>query len=202
MDQESMYEKFLGIKTDDEEIVFHLDKNLKYSVYEASEYEGLISIFDYLNLLPTDTIVDYGCGLGRVLFYCNQRFGCKVTGVEYDSRIYEKLCENAECYYVRFKNQERKFSLLHMKAEDYIIEPTDNYFYMFNPFSNDVMQQIFNKIIDSYNSNPRKITIILYYCTYEQMKLVRNYPFSLEKILKLPAYRLDPDEKAYIFSLK
>lgn len=201
MDQEQRYEKFLGVKTDDEDLVFHLDKALKYSVYEASEYEGLISIFDEFPLLPTDTLVDYGCGLGRVLFYCNQRFGCKVTGVEYDKDVYDRLCENAEYYYVRFKNQERKFSLLHMTAEEYAIEATDNFFYMFNPFSKEIMEIILDKIMASYNKANRRIVIVLYYCTYDQMTLMRKYPFKLEKIIKLPAYRLDPDEKAYIYTI-
>lgn len=200
MDQEQEYERFLGIKTDDEEVILGKDKKRKYSAYEASEYEGLVRIFDEFTLTPQDTLVDYGCGMGRVLFYCNQRFGCKVTGVEYDREIYDRLTENAEYYYVRFKGQERKFSLLCMKAEEYEIEPGDNYFYLFNPFSKEVLSLIMERILESVKKHPRKVTIILYYCTMDMMSTMRKYPFQLQKIIKLPAYRLDPDEKVYIYT--
>lgn len=202
MDREEQYERFLGVKTDDEEVIIGKDSKRKYSTYEASEYEGLVRIFDEISLNPHDTLVDFGCGMGRVLFYCNQRFMCKVTGIEYDGDVYKKLSDNAEYYHVRFREQRRKFSLLNMKAEDYLIEPTDNVFYFFNPFSMDVLESIIEKIIESVRLYSRKATLILYYCTYDIMRTFRKYPFVLHSIIKLPAYVLDPDEKAYIYTLE
>ncbi len=200
MDKEQQFEKFLGINTSEEEVVLGHDTDMKYSAYEASEYEGLISIFDEITLTPYDTLVDYGCGMGRVLFFCNQRFMCNVTGIEYDDEIFEKLLDNVEYYNVRFKGQREKFRLLHMKAEDYVVRPEDNIFYFFNPFSMDILEGVLNRILASHKGKPRKITVILYYCTYNMMTIMRKYPFKLEKIIKLPAYRFDPDEKVYIYT--
>ena len=201
MDKEELYEEFLGIRTSDEEVLIGNRDQGQYSSYEASEYEGLIKIFDEVKLEPTDTVVDFGCGMGRVLFFCNQRFLCNVTGIEYDKGIYERLVDNAEYYHVRFKDQRKKFCLLNMKAEEYVVEKKDNIFYMFNPFSVDILENILEKIIASGKENPREITLILYYCTYDMMSTVRKYPFTLDKIIKLPAYILDPDEKAYVYKL-
>lgn len=202
MDREEQYERFLGIKTNEEEVIIGNDTGRKYSVYEASEYEGLMRIFDEIKLSPNDTLVDFGCGMGRVLFFCNQRFMCNVTGVEYDRDIYEKLIDNAEFYHVRFQNQRRKFSLLNMRAEEYIIEQADNYFYFFNPFSVDILEQVIENILESVELHPRRVTLILYYCTYDIMSTLRRYPLRIERIIKLPAYVFDPDEKAYIYTFE
>jgi len=69
------------------------DTETNYS-YAASEYDGLVKIFDRVSLTKDDTLVDIGCGMGRVLFFCNQKFMCHVTGIEYDSKIFEKLMLN------------------------------------------------------------------------------------------------------------
>ncbi len=208
---DKQFEEFLGINTEDEVIISAQEKKEKYtlsghiidySAYEATNYKDLVKIFDELNMTQYDTLVDLGCGLGRVLFYCNQKYLCKVTGVEYDREIYDKLQENAEAYQKRFKGQEKKFSLLKMKAEDYIVDKDDNYFYMFNPFSMDILHQVMKNIIKSKEEHPREITFIIYYCTYDIINALREYSdLKLEKIIKLSNYESDPDEKAYIYKL-
>ncbi len=201
MINEKEFEDFLGINTIEEKTD---SSNIqgKYSIYEATHYDGLIDIFKEVIMTPYDTLVDFGCGLGRVLFYCNQQYMCKVTGVEYDKDIYDKLQDNVEDYCKRFKNQEKKILLLNMKAEEYVVEPTDNFFYFFNPFSREIMEIVIGNILQSVEKYPRDITFILYYCTYEIMTTLRQYPLTLEKIIKLPGYDNDPDEKAYIYKIK
>lgn len=201
MDKEAQYEQFLGIKTNEETIIPGNTRKLKYSLYESSEYEGLEQIFDLVQLKPEDTVVDFGCGMGRVLFFCNQRFLCKVKGIEYDKKIYEKLLDNAEFYHMRFREQREKFSLLNIKAEDYEIAPEDTCFYFFNPFSKAILCVVLERILRSVEENPRRVNVIFYYCTYDMMSAIREYPFKLEHVVKLPDYRLDPDEKAYVYSV-
>ncbi|MBQ8166481.1 MAG: class I SAM-dependent methyltransferase [Lachnospiraceae bacterium] len=201
MDKETQYEKFLGVKTNEEVIIPGNTRKLKYSLYEASEYEGLEQIFDLVSLKPEDTIVDFGCGMGRVLFFCNQRFLCKVKGIEYDRKIFQQLLDNAEFYHVRFREQKNKFTLLNIKAEEYDIAPEDSCFYFFNPFAKSILSDVLAKILKSVEEHPRRVTIIFYYCTYDMMSAIREYPFKLEHVVKLPEYRLDPDEKAYVYSV-
>lgn len=211
---ELSFEKFLGINTSEEKLIGENtseendfvtakiggrnDMETNYS-YAASEYDGLVKIFDRVSLTKEDTLVDIGCGMGRVLFFCNQKFMCNVTGIEYDSKIFQKLKENAAYYHVRFKNQEDKFHLFNIKAENYDIQPCDNFFYLFNPFSRDILAKILDKIVSSVKCSPRIVTVILYYCTYEMMEAMRNTPFELKEIIKLGSYQDDPDEKVYIY---
>lgn len=211
---ELSFEKFLGIHTSEDKPASGEDSGQETSItakiggrtdmgtnysYAASEYDGLVKIFDRVSLTKDDTLVDIGCGMGRVLFFCNQKFMCHVTGIEYDRKIFEKLKENAAYYHVRFKNQEDKFHLFNIQAEDYDIQPNDNFFYMFNPFSKDILAKILDKIIRSVKYSPRRATVILYYCTYEMMEAMRNTPFELKEIIKLRSYKNDPDEKVYIY---
>ena len=212
MDIDKQFEEFLGVDTGDENMVNALEKEKRYtasgsiidnSIYEATNYKDLIRIFDELKLTSYDTLVDYGCGLGRVLFYCNHKYLCNVTGVEYDRSIYDSLVENAEAYHKRFQGQRKKFSLLRMKAEEYQVAAGDNYFYMFNPFSMETLKIVMDNIVESWRKSPRDITLIIYYCTYEIINTLRNYSdLKLDKIIKLPGYNEDPDEKVYIYKIE
>lgn len=200
MSQERIYDDFFGILTNHEKLN-ELTPLPDYGIHESTDYEVLMRIFEEIYINPDDTIVDFGCGMGRVLFYCNNRFFCNVTGIENNQEVFNTLYNNAESYHVKFMEQREKFSLLNMHAGEYEIAPTDNFFYFFNPFSADVLENIIKKIMKSVHENLRQITIILYYCTFEMMSVVRKFPLRLEKVIKLPGYEEDPDEKAYIYCL-
>lgn len=57
-----------------------------YSVLQRLANEGLIR--------KGDTLIDYGCGKGRVDFFLSYQTKCHTIGVEYDERLYEKAVEN------------------------------------------------------------------------------------------------------------
>lgn len=56
-----------------------------YSVLQRLANEGLIR--------KGDTLIDYGCGKGRVDFFLSYQTKCHTIGVEYDERLYEKAVE-------------------------------------------------------------------------------------------------------------
>ena len=227
MSQEKIYDDFFGILTnhnklneltplpdnetssDDEALKslkaatgsFDQRSKADLNIHESTDYEVLMRIFEDIYINPDDTIVDFGCGMGRVLFYCNNRFFCNVKGIEINPDVYKALFDNAENYHTKFMEQRDKFSILNIHASEYEIAPTDNFFYFFNPFSADVLEGIIKKIMKSVHENLRQITIILYYCTFEMMSVIRKFPHRLEKVIKLPGYDEDPDEKAYIYML-
>ena len=43
-----------------------------------------------------NTLIDYGCGKGRVDYFMAYQTKCKSIGIEYDERIYEKATTNKE----------------------------------------------------------------------------------------------------------
>lgn len=67
---EQAYEKILNIKTTGEQKIFN--KDYHYNRYEATSYNVLTTLLQNVNKFkPTDTIVDFGCGKGRLNFYFN-----------------------------------------------------------------------------------------------------------------------------------
>ena len=59
-----------------------------YSVLERLANSGLIR--------KGNTLLDYGCGKGRVDFFLSYQTRCRSIGIEYDERIYRKAMENKE----------------------------------------------------------------------------------------------------------
>lgn len=196
-----MFDTFLGIETmGNMEIPMETDAD--NNIYQATFYRDLVTLFDEVSMEPEDTLVDFGCGLGRVLFYCNQRHYCKTTGIEQDSSLYENLLTNAKSYQSKFLEQEERMNFLNISADAYSIGEEDNYFYFFNPFSAEIFQKVIDNIIESVKSNPRDINVIIYYPTFEYQKIIRDSKlFVLKKIIKLSGYEEDPDEKVMVYHL-
>ena len=144
------------------------------NIYQATYYRDLVTIFDMVSMEPEDTLVDFGCGLGRVLFYGNSRHYCRTTGIEADRQVYDKLLENAAGYQKRFYDQEDRMLFYNMPAQEYEIADGDNYFYFFNPFSAEIFRSVIDNIIDSVSRCPRDIYLMLYYPTFEYQKVMRD----------------------------
>ena len=173
------------------------------NIYQATYYRDLVTIFDMVSMEPEDTLVDFGCGLGRVLFYGNSRHYCRTTGIEADRQVYDKLLENAAGYQKRFYDQEDRMLFYNMPAQEYEIADGDNYFYFFNPFSAEIFRSVIDNIIDSVSRCPRDIYLMLYYPTFEYQKVMRDSRyFVLKNIVKLSGYDEDPDEGVCVSYVK
>ena len=62
-----------------------------YNRYEATPYEALNVFFTEYELQTTDSVVDFGCGKGRLAFYLHDRFQVSVTGIEMSGQLYYPL---------------------------------------------------------------------------------------------------------------
>lgn len=206
MDSEQEFDSFLCIKTVREEGALSADEaapvNDGDSNYEVTYYRDLVIMFNQISMEPEDTIVDFGCGLGRVLFYCNSRHYCRTVGVENNSYLYNGLLENASAYQQKFLEQENRMFFYNVDADKYEIGDDDNYFYFFNPFSVDVFKMVLKNIISSVKKNPRDVELIIYYPTFEYQREIRDSnKFILKKMIKLSGYDKDPDEKVLVYYL-
>ena len=193
------FEQFLGIEST--EIVYNNRYNDDYYRYEPTSYSGLICAFDELekDISRHDRLVDFGCGKGRVLFYVNQRFGCEVCGIEVDESLYEAALDNRSFYNTRFRGSHDSIEIINGKAEEYEIRPEDNIFYFFNPFEINIYSQVLEHIIASVNEHPRRVLILMYYPKEEYRDYMKHHKFKLYKVVKLPAYENDWDEKVVIY---
>ena len=62
--------------------------------YEPSPYTVLERLANSGYIRKENTLLDYGCGKGRVDFFLSWQTRCRSIGVEYDERIYEMALEN------------------------------------------------------------------------------------------------------------
>lgn len=193
------YEEFLGIEST--EIVYNNRYNDDYYRYEPTSYSGLICSFDEMEkeIDEHDRLVDFGCGKGRVLFYVNQRFRCEVCGIEVDEALYEQALNNRAFYNTRFRDLADKIEIIHGKAEEYEVHPEDNIFFFFNPFDVNIFTEVIDHIIGSVNEHPRRIFVMMYYPKEEYRDYLKKKRFLLHKIVKLPTYAMDFDEKVVIY---
>lgn len=197
-DYDKMYDSYLGIDTRDadwEEEGIPSECNR----YEATPYDVLSVVCEQLRIKTTDCVVDFGCGKGRILYFFNNYYLCKVKGIEQDAELYQQLEDNRAYYDVRFKERGRLVELYQMRAEEYCIAEEDNVFYFFNPCSPEYFEKILENIISSIEDKFRIVNLILYYASDDYLRIIRDMGWKQKRLIRLPAYAEDTDEKMYIF---
>ncbi|MCY6369420.1 methyltransferase [Clostridium ganghwense] len=195
------FEKILNIKTCGDQKVFY--DSLHYNRYEATSYDALETLFKYYKLNENDSIVDFGCGKGRLNFYLNYSFDCYVTGIEMNNYFYDRALCNKKDYLKKHNKKEDKINFLNCFAENYEIKPTDNKFYFFNPFSVQIFMKVLSNILISVEEVERTVDIILYYPSEDYIYYIENCAsFTLKKEVKLPdLYELDDRERFLVYTL-
>lgn len=158
-----------------------------YNRYEATPYVALKKLFQSYKIKPTDRVVDFGSGRGRVAFYIHHYFNVPVTGIEMNDLTYEEALRNKALYRQKNKHLSAPIQFEFGLAENYQVHPEDNVFYFFNPFTINIFKQVIHNILHSFKKNKRSIDIILYYPLPEFKKFLKNEtPFEL--INKIKAY--------------
>lgn len=152
-----MTDRQLSIQT--EEIQTDGKDSFHFHRYEPTPYDVLDRLCEYWQPSPDDVVVDYGCGLGRLNFYLENRFHAKSTGIEFSEFYYQRAKENLASY----NGKKDAISFICCQAEEYAVSDCENVFYFFNPFSADVFRKVINRILLSFQSAPRTITLLLYY---------------------------------------
>lgn len=169
---EKYYENILGIKTSKKSS--RMDNCVLYNRYEPTEYEALILLLKKYELKPNSTIVDFGCGLGRTLFFMHYNCGCKMVGVEVCDDYYKNAIANKESYCKKNKKGKDDIVIKKCSAEKYMISSKENVFYFFNPFSIKIFISVVNNIMNSFDKSEREIDLILYYPSDEYIYYLEN----------------------------
>ena len=126
-----------------------------YYPYEPTPYSVLERLANTGIIRKGNTLLDYGCGKGRVDFFLAYQTRCRSIGVEYDERIYNKAIEN--------KEKAISAGRIAFKAEnaEYFSVPREvDRIYFFNPFSLEILQKVIHRILESYYEKPREIKIL------------------------------------------
>ena len=126
--------------------------------YEPTPYAVLERLANSGYITKKNTLVDYGCGKGRVDFFLSYQTRCRSIGIEYDDRIHVGTVENKK---TAVSGNRTEFVL--GSAEDYDVPEEADRFYFFNPFSVTLLRKVMNKLEESYYKNPREILLFFYY---------------------------------------
>ena len=142
---EQSFERLLNISTSGNQKNFN--EFIHYNRYEPTSYYVLEALLYNYPLLESDNIVDFGSGKGRLNFFLNHFFKCKVTGVEMNKYYYEEALTNTKSYLAKNKSYDpSKISFINCIAEDYQISPNENKFYFFNILDILVKEKIITNI--------------------------------------------------------
>ena len=158
-DNEITWDKLLQIKTTGRD-----DSNAdQYNYpYEPTPYSVLERLANSGFIRKKDTVLDYGCGKGRVDFFLSYQTRANTIGIEYDERIYESVVGNQK---TAVSGAKTKFELA--KAESYVVPQEVNRCYFFNPFSVELLRKVVARILESYYENPREMLLFFYYPSEE-----------------------------------
>ena len=160
-----------------------------YTVLERLACSGLIG--------KNDTVLDYGCGKGRVGFFLSHEAKAKAIGIEYDQQIYESALQNQ-------KIAKSTADFIMARAEEYPVPPEVNRCYFFNPFSAEILHKVIARILESWYEYPREIFLFFYYPADEYISYLMTVD-ELEFYDEIECQDLfkgsDPRERIMIFQL-
>lgn len=162
--KEEKWDKLLQIRTtgrDDS----HADQ-YRYP-YEPTPYPVLERLANSGYIRKGNTLLDYGCGKGRVEFFLSWQTRCRSIGIEYDERIYEKAVENQN-----MSSVSGRVTFQAVDAGEFPVPESVDRIYFFNPFSLEILQKVISRIRDSYYEAPREILLFFYYPSDEYISFL------------------------------
>lgn len=161
---ENKWDKLLKIRTSGRDDS-HADQ-YRYP-YEPTPYCVLERLAASGKIQKKNTLLDYGCGKGRVEFFLSWQTRCHSIGIEYDQRIFQKALDNQSQSVSGHKTQFKQIC-----AEQYIVPENIDRIYFFNPFSIELLKKVVRRILDSYYRCPRNILLFFYYPSDEYLSFL------------------------------
>ena len=136
------------------------------AIYMPVSYDVLDDIFQQLNIKNSGHFLDIGCGKGRAMCVAAHKGFNRVTGID----LSKELCIAAE--------ENLAITRKHCTALQYKIINNDAFYFeipndvdcifMFNPFDDLIMDAVAENILESFEINPRSITLVYANPLYKQ----------------------------------
>lgn len=132
--------------------------------YEPTSYPVLDRLIESGYISREDTVLDYGCGKGRVPIYLSHKIGCRTIGVELMDEFYGAALKNVDRYHKHVKAADNTdIEIVHLSAQKYVIPKSVNCFFFFNPFSIEVFKSVMGKVVEAYYEKERRMMMFFYY---------------------------------------
>lgn len=164
---EEQWDKLLKIRTSgrddtDADTYRYPYEPTPYSVLERLAAEGYIG--------KGNTLLDYGCGKGRVGIFMSYQTKCIAIGIEYNQRIYNRAVKNKENAFAN------RVEFVCTDAKEYDLPDEVDSVFFFNPFSVELLASVMKKIEDSFYNCPRAIRLFFYYPSDEYIAYLMQEP--------------------------
>ena len=154
-DTENEWDRLLRIKTTGRDDTI---SDLTRYPYEPTDYNVLEQLARSGYIDKNNTVVDYGCGKGRVSFFLSSQTKCHAIGIEYNPRLYARACNNQET-----APRGNRVTLLQTDAMDFVVPAKVDRCFFFNPFSVEILRTVLENLQKSCQESPREILLIFYY---------------------------------------
>jgi len=127
--------------------------------YQPTQVLPLRWLFRTLELPGGKTLVDLGCGKGRVLLVASEAGFKEVRGVEFSPELCEIAAGNCAKFFEK-KKPGMRFRIVESDVVDYAVQADEDVFFMFNPFDAHVLNIVMRRIVTSLAERRRQIWII------------------------------------------
>lgn len=127
--------------------------------YQASPWFALRRILRRADVGPGDVLVEFGSGMGRVLYQAAQRYPLRrIEGVEISPELTAIALGNIERNRPKLRCQEIR--LVTSDVLDYEIPDDVTLAYFFNPFKGPIFADVIDRLVASVARNPRRLRLI------------------------------------------
>lgn len=137
--------------------------------YEPTDYPVLARLCESEYIGKKNTLVDYGCGKGRVDFFVAYHTRCHAIGIEYNPRLYQRALKNRE---QALSGRRTEFVL--GDAADFVVTPDIDRAFFFNPFCVDILEKVLDNLKISCESFPREMILFFYYPSEAYVSMMKK----------------------------
>lgn len=134
---------------------------------QSTESPDVSSGFLYLRrglrgcrVTSADAFVDYGSGKGRVLMQAARLPFARVTGLELSEADNALARANAEAAAAVGRVRCGEVEVVQADATAWQLPDDVTYIYMFNPFRGEVFRSVLQRVLESLDRRPRRLTLI------------------------------------------
>ena len=126
--------------------------------YVATDYQTVRSALRHVHVRPLeDVFVDFGSGKGRIVMIAAGYPFRRVMGVEFSPELHRIAEQNLAALRRRACGEVK---LVLSDATQWQMPDDATVLYFFNPFEGEILVKVFANIQDSFQRNPRKITVV------------------------------------------
>ncbi len=156
---EIWHERKLGISSGGYVRRAELGLDASGNEYAPSPYSILFKVFNDLKIKPEEEVfLDYGSGMGRALVVAALYPFDKVVGVEFSDAL--NIIARNNIQQARRNLKCKNVVVITADAMNYLPSEEVTVFFLFNPFDNEILENVLAKIKASLVAKPREVKII------------------------------------------